>query len=194
MKIICIIGPSGTGKTTLLKDSLKKFKQHPDFGKEFAQEIISHTTRTKRPGEIEGHDYYFVDKKTFDTLTKIENVKYSGNYYCISKEAIDSVSTSTLAFVICNLDGYYALKEAYGEDVISIFIYTSFKFLENRLINRGDAKEKIKERLENVVNTDEYSSMKVCDYIFINDNPLEESKSLFFNMCKDIASNEISKN
>ena len=69
--------PSGVGKTTLTK---KLEKNNTNF-----TISISHTTRKPRPNEINGKDYYFVNKKEFDSLINgnnfFEYAKIFGNYY-----------------------------------------------------------------------------------------------------------------
>ena len=69
--------PSGAGKTTLAK---KLSNENANF-----TISISHTTRTPRPNETNGKDYYFVKKKDFDLLVKknnfFEHAKIFDNYY-----------------------------------------------------------------------------------------------------------------
>ena len=72
-KIIAITGESGSGKDTIL-NSLKSLPL--DFNI-----IVSHTTRPKRKGEVEGQDYYFVDDKFFDTYEFLEMSDFNGWKY-----------------------------------------------------------------------------------------------------------------
>lgn len=93
-----ISGPSGTGKSTLLK---RLFEAHPNtFG--FS---VSHTTRSPRPGEADGVSYNFVTKETFLALVDnggfIEHAQFAGNYYGTSVKAVQDVAEKGL---ICILD------------------------------------------------------------------------------------------
>ena len=76
--LLVISGPSGVGKTSLVKKFLEEFKNEVIFS-------ISCTTRKPRPGEVHGKDYFFVDKKTFEKMIEkdelLEWAKVHGNYY-----------------------------------------------------------------------------------------------------------------
>ena len=70
--IITLVGPTCSGKTTL-KDQLL------DTG--FFIEVISHTTRPMRTGEVNGETYHFVEKEVFDQMEMLERIEYNGNIY-----------------------------------------------------------------------------------------------------------------
>jgi len=70
--LLILIGPSGVGKTSVQEMLCR------DYG---YNRLLSYTTRPKRDCEIEGWDYYFVDKETFNRLKLIEKVEYNGNFY-----------------------------------------------------------------------------------------------------------------
>lgn len=86
VQALILCGPSGCGKSTLLK---KLFNDYP----EKFQFSVSHTTRSPRPGEVDGVHYYFTTKEEMEEAIKngdfIENAVYSNNMYgtrytCIS--------------------------------------------------------------------------------------------------------------
>lgn len=72
--IITITGPSCSGKTTLVRALMRK---HPDL---FA-EIVSHTTRKPRDGEVEGVDYFYVTEDEFETVPMVESIEFNGIRY-----------------------------------------------------------------------------------------------------------------
>ena len=76
-KLIIISSPSGAGKTTLCKLLTKKIKN--------INLSISYTSRSKRLNEVDGKDYYFINKKKFELLKKqnffIETAKNFNNLY-----------------------------------------------------------------------------------------------------------------
>ena len=86
--IIVLSSPSGAGKTTLVK----KLSQHNNF-----IISISHTTRSPRSNEIDGKDYFFIDKKKFNKLIK-------NNEFLEYAEVFNNLYGSTKKFVIENLN------------------------------------------------------------------------------------------
>jgi ABC-type transport system involved in cytochrome bd biosynthesis fused ATPase/permease subunit len=97
-RAIVISGPSGTGKSTILK---RLFEEYPDkFG--FS---ISHTTRGPRGGEQDGREYYFVKKEEFLELVDqkgfIEHAQFGDNHYGTSIKAVNDIAEKGR---ICILD------------------------------------------------------------------------------------------
>ena len=97
-RAVVISGPSGTGKSTILK---KLFQEFPDkFG--FS---VSHTTRSPRKGEEHGKDYHFVTKEEFlDLVDKkgfIEHAQFGSNNYGTSIKAVEDIAKQGK---ICILD------------------------------------------------------------------------------------------
>lgn len=172
-KLFCIIGASGSGKTTL-GEYLKKNN---------IPEIVSHTTRQKRVGEIEGIHYYFVNDEQFNDIVKIEQSNYAGNNYCISLEEIESkLQQSDNIFSIVDFNGYKIIKEnckKYNIDVKMIYIKTDLDTMIFRMIQRGDSLENIEKRLNYAEEINEFDNEKYADYIIDNRLNIEDSyKSL----------------
>ncbi len=132
-KIIAVSAPSGAGKTTIVKQMLKLFP-----------EIIfsvSATTRSKRPGEINGKDYFFISEDEFKEKIKnnefIEWERFYDYYYGTYKYFIDEITEQNKAIILeVDVKGALQLKKIYPEAKL-IFIYPpSSKELINRLKNR----------------------------------------------------------
>ena len=87
-KLVVISAPSGTGKTTVVKRLIEKI---PNI-----VASVSFTTRPMRENEQEGVDYFFVDKKKFETMVDnnefIEHATVFGNYYGTLKENVDTLT------------------------------------------------------------------------------------------------------
>ena len=86
---IVVSGPSGSGKSTMLT---RLFKEYPDrFG--FS---VSHTTRSPRAGEVDGKDYNYTTKDSFQQMVKdggfIEHAQFGSNFYGTSVQAVKSVA------------------------------------------------------------------------------------------------------
>lgn len=166
-KIYAIYGASASGKTTL-----GRFLQ--SIG---VIEMVSDTTRDPRFGEIEGKTYYFRTKETFDKLEKIEYTEYAGNYYCLSKQEVDTkLSMYDKVFAIVDIEGVRQLKERYGDMVVVIYIKAPhIADLVIRMYERGDSIENIRKRVDNIFIKDELDYEYVADFV-IENNDLDESK------------------
>lgn len=159
-KIIILNGPSGSGKTTI-GNELKKLG---------IPELVSHTTRPMREGEIDGVSYYFVSPEIFNKIEKVEYSSYSNNHYCLSKEEVDSqLRDHNVVFAITDIDGYNQVKDKYGDMVTSIYIKVTYDEMIRRMKSRGDSNENIAKRISNAILTGEMDNEKVCDYALRND-------------------------
>lgn len=163
--IYTIIGASGSGKSTLgqyLKEN-------------GVQEIVSHTTREKRVGEVNGETYYYISKEEIKELEKIEYAEYAGNCYALSKKEVDDkLNLCDKLFVIVDRVGVEELKKIYGDIIKVVYIKTDLATMESHMRKRGDSDSKIKSRLQycesnNELNFDNY------DYLIDNRGNIETS-------------------
>ncbi|MDD0854853.1 guanylate kinase [Halobacteriovorax sp. GB3] len=165
-KIVVIIGPSGTGKSTLIQRVKEQFPQ--------LIESISYTTRPRRPSETDGVHYFFISKTEFEEMIEagefLEWAKVHDDYKGTGKGFVQK-KLEEGKYLLFDLDvqGADSIKEAFPEKAEAIFIAPpSLEELEKRLKNRGTESEKSLEiRLSNskkeILRKDDY------DYCIIND-------------------------
>ena len=161
-----ISAPSGAGKTSLVKALMANMPE--------LKLSISHTTRPMRSGEVDGQDYYFIDKVTFKKMIVegafLEHADVFGNYYGTSQAAVEKqLSLGYDVLLEIDWQGAAQIRERMPH-VVSIFILPpSLVALEERLTGRGqDSEEVIARRLSEAIN--EINHYKDYDYLVINDN------------------------
>ena len=165
--MIILSSPSGAGKTTLVK-LISKNKS--------LIVSVSHTTRKPRPNEINGVDYYFVNKSTFeDLINKNEFLEYANvfnNFYGTSKKKItQKLDEGKNVLFDIDWQGAEQIKlRNLKYKIISIFILPPSKdVLRKRLSNR-DMKDKliVEERMKQF--DKDILHWKNYDFVVINDD------------------------
>ncbi|MAZ49769.1 MAG: guanylate kinase [Halobacteriovoraceae bacterium] len=166
-KIVVIVAPSGTGKSTLLQ-RLKA--EMPEL-----RWSVSLTTRPPRQGEVDGVDYHFVDVESFEESIEgnefIEWAQVHQNYYGTLKSVVDKglAEGYNLLFDL-DIQGCDSMKEIYGDLAKVIFIEPpSVEDLELRLRKRNtDSTGVIEIRLSNAKR--ELSRKDDYDFNVVNDD------------------------
>ena len=159
--------PSGAGKTTLTKKIAENNKSFIIS--------ISHTTRTPRPNEIDGKDYYFVNKLKFDSLIKTnsfyEHAKIFDNYYGTLKEPVlKSLLQGKDVLFDIDWQGTQQLKKIKDLELVTFFILPpNIQILKKRLLDRHNEQEKIILQRMNKFN-EEVSHWKEYNYVVVNDD------------------------
>jgi guanylate kinase len=159
--------PSGAGKTTL---SRMLVAETPAL-----QMSVSATTRQKRPGEVDGKDYYFVDQARFEAMIAggelLEFATVFDNRYGTPRAPVEA-ALSAGKDVLFDIDwqGTQQLRSRSPNDVVSVFILPpTVSALEQRLHTRAqDSDEVIRGRMRKA--GDEMSHFDAYDYIVVNDN------------------------
>ncbi|MCM1381644.1 MAG: guanylate kinase [Muribaculaceae bacterium] len=142
--LIVVSGPSGCGKGTVLAEILKSDKVFYS---------VSATTRSPRPGETDGVNYYFLTKDKFEKLIDedgmLEYAKYCGNYYGTPKKPVeDMLEQGKHVILEIEVQGAMKIMEKRPEAVFVFILPPSLKELERRLKKRGtEAEDVVKKRL-----------------------------------------------
>lgn len=165
-KLFVISGSSGVGKGTLLKKLLEKNPQ--------LEVSISATTRSPRPGEADGVNYFFVTKEEF--LKEVENgdflewAEFNGNYYGTRQAWVErNLDKGKNLILEIETKGALQIKKKLPDSVLIFILPPSIEELEHRLRGRNtEDEETIQGRLHEVKREIECS--KSYDYTIVNDD------------------------
>src|ERR1700704_1035827 len=164
--LFIVSAPSGAGKSSLVSAALAE-----DKGLALS---VSYTTRPPRAGEVNGREYHFVDRKTFDARLGrgefLESAEVHGNGYGTSQKWIAEARAKGLDILLeIDWQGAQQVRRAFP-DAVSIFILPPppvLRELERRLRGRGqDSEEAIQRRLRDAA--EEMSHVAEFDYVIIN--------------------------
>jgi guanylate kinase len=163
--MLVLSSPSGAGKTTLSRKLLENDKN--------VMLSVSATTRKMRPGEKDGRDYHFMDRKQFDVLVEtnelLEWAEVFDNYYGTPKKPVmEALAAGRDVLFDVDWQGTQQLREKAPNDLVSIFVLPpSIPELERRLHQRAqDDYETIHRRMAKAA--DEMSHWAEYDYVVIN--------------------------
>ncbi|MCK9989828.1 MAG: guanylate kinase [Rugosibacter sp.] len=162
--LFIVSAPSGAGKTTLVNGLLAADAQ--------VRRSVSYTTRAPRPGEVDGHDYHFIDLATFsDMRSRGEFVEWAhvhGNYYGTSRAWLEAQMASGMDMLLeIDWQGAEQVRREFIEAVGIFILPPSMEELQRRLQGRAtDTPEVIARRL--AVARDEMSHVVEFDFVIIN--------------------------
>lgn len=169
-RIVIISSPSGGGKTSICHRLLNDNKDW-----KFS---VSYTTRSKRPGEKEGREYYFVNKDEFNSL---KNDNYFAEYFKVHlyhygtprKPLEDVLNNGGVVLLDVDVQGAKHLKKEFDEALTIFILPPSIDELHKRLTARGtETEEQLEVRRKNA--TEEMKLWNNFDYVVIN-NELDEA-------------------
>lgn len=133
-EMFIIAAPSGTGKDTLIREVMSALTG--------LEHSVSHTTRRARQGEVDGRDYYFVDRQTFETMIAedafLEWAQYNHNLYGTSAEEVNPRLDRGIDVLLdIEIVGTGRLLERCPEAHAIFVLPPSYRALETRLTERG---------------------------------------------------------
>lgn len=164
-KLLIISGPSfGVGKDTIIRMFLQK---HPDW-----QQPPSVTTREPRAGEVEGVDYFFVDRPLFEQKIRnnefLEWVETTGHLYGTPKEPVERMLKAGKNIIVRkDVRGALSIKKVLPKTITVCLLPDEWEALERRFRGRAtDSEERIQSRLE--LAKEELTYKEHFDHLIIN--------------------------
>ena len=142
--IYCVLGISGTGKSTIAREVSKKLN---------IPIVVSYTSRPIRPNEQEGIDYHYVDNKHFDDnfddfIEMREYTVFDGSVWKYGYKKSDLNTENGHYLVVIDPGGYRSLKQYFGNELVKpILIDSRMDDVLNRINKRGDNPDEIVRRI-----------------------------------------------
>ena len=173
-KLIILTGPSGVGKGTVIKEILGKEKNF--------WLSISATTREPREGEMDGENYYFLNKEKFKEMIEqnlfLEWAQFAGNYYGTPLNSVNEKIKNGLTVLLeIEVEGARQIKNKFPNSLSIFLLPPNREELERRRRNRGtENEEAIKKRLSRA--NYEISVSNQFDFSLTNPNVNETAKKI----------------
>ena len=167
--LIVISGPSGVGKGTVVKE----FINDPDLNLTYS---VSMTTRDKRPGEVDGVNYYFVTREEFEKAREngemLETAEFVGNYYGTPLGEVEKLRNEGKNVLLeIEIQGCRQVMEKVADALTIYIVPPTMEELERRIRGRGTEPEEIvQERLAKAYA--EMQQIGMYKYVVCNDDPV----------------------
>ena len=164
--LIVVSGFSGAGKGTLMK---KLVQQYDDYALS-----ISATTRSPRPDEQDGREYFFMDKQAFEEKIAngglVEYACYCDHYYGTPRDYVESQLTAGKDVILeIEIQGALQIRKDYPTALLLFVVPPDAQELKRRLTGRGTETDAvIRQRLKRAV--EEAKGIEEYDYIVVNDD------------------------
>jgi guanylate kinase len=164
--VVVVAGPSGVGKGSVHRAVREAL---PDSALS-----VSVTTRSPRPGEVDGVDYRFVDRETFQRMIDehdlLEWAEYAGNLYGTPRTpVVAQVAQGHVVVLDIEVQGAVQIKEPLPGALLVFLVPPSFEELERRLRGRGTEDDAtVTRRLE--VARQEIEQQDAFDVVVVNDD------------------------
>lgn len=160
--VFVFTGTSGSGRKTIA---------HQIAAELGLSSVVSYTTRTPRPKEINGKDYNFISRKAFidnDIAGEFfQTAEIDGNFYGIKRAHIDeALRKNGRVYVIVNRYAANRFKYVFDERAIRLFIYVNKQTIKERMLARNNPADVIDHYMNHYI--EEVSYRKECEHVFEN--------------------------
>ncbi len=164
--LLVVSGFAGSGKGTIMKELIKQYDNYALS--------VSATTRSPRPGEVNGVDYFFVTKENFEKMIEkdelLEHAQYVNNYYGTPKKYVEEQLASGKNVILeIETQGALIIKEKFPESLLLFVMPPTVQEVYNRLKKRGtETEEVIAARMKR--GAEEADLIENYDFLVINDD------------------------
>lgn len=164
--LVVVSGFSGAGKGTIMKSLMAKYDNYALS--------VSATTRSPRPGEEDGREYFFRTREEFEEMIRqdqlIEYAQYVENYYGTPRTYVEEQLAAGRDVILeIEIQGARKIKKKFPEAVLVFVTAPSMAELEGRLVGRGtESQEVIRQRLARAAK--EAEGVEEYDYLLVNDD------------------------
>ena len=163
--LVVVSGFSGAGKGTIMKSLMAKYDNYALS--------VSATTRSPRPGEEDGREYFFRTREEFEEMIRqdqlIEYAQYVENYYGTPRSYVEEqLSAGRNVILEIEIQGAMKIKEKIPDTVLIFVTPPTIQELKDRLVGRGtETQEVIESRLKRA--SEEAEGIESYDYLLVND-------------------------
>lgn len=164
--LVVVSGFSGAGKGTIMKSLMAKYDNYALS--------VSATTRSPRPGEEDGREYFFRTREEFEEMIRqdqlIEYAQYVENYYGTPRTYVEEQLAAGRDVILeIEIQGARKIKKKFPEAVLVFVTAPSMAELKGRLVGRGtESQEVIRQRLARAAK--EAEGVEEYDYLLVNDD------------------------
>lgn len=172
--LIVVSGPAGVGKGTVVS-LVRKKNDDVVFS-------VSATSRSPRPGELNGVNYFFISREQFESMIQenklLEWVEYCGNYYGTPRDYVENeLGKGHIVLLEIEVEGAGNIKKQYPQCVMVFITPPTLEELRNRIIKRGtESPEVIEKRMHRAHN--EMKRILDYDHVIVN-TTVEEAAQKF---------------
>ena len=172
--LVVLSGPSGVGKSSVIAEALTLTSD--------VWLSVSATTRSPRPGEVDGVNYFYISREEFqrriDSGDFLEWAEFAGNLYGTLREPVkEKLAANIPVFLEIEVQGATQVREAMPEAVLVFLEPPSWEELESRLIGRGtESDEQVLARLRMALK--EIEAARDFDHIIVNDDVARSAQEL----------------
>ena len=164
--LVVISGFAGVGKGSILNEMMKR---HEGYAYS-----VSATTRSPRPGETDGVNYFFISREKFEEMIEkgelLEYASYVENYYGTPRFYVERMMAEGRDVLLeIDIQGAMNIRKSMPEAILVFVLPPSAGVLEQRLTGRGtETPEQVERRTLEAYT--ELKDMPSCDYVIVNDD------------------------